>query len=77
MEIQVFAVLDKKEDEWCMVNNKPVDTIECDLSEINHLSLSKRTRTIGIGKNLFKPTLQSWKMVKKEFEKRNQLSKFI
>lgn len=50
--------------------------IECDINDITALSDEKIYRNIGIGKNLYRCTLKSYKAVKKEFAKKGILYRF-
>lgn len=68
MEIQVCGQL--VNGEFIPVGTRGMESAEVELVDINTLSTNKKMRLIGIGKNLYRLTLKSYKQVKKELNKR-------
>lgn len=58
------------------INKKGYEEMEIALEDVNVLSQDKKFRLIGIGKNLYKMTLKSYKKIKKEFIKRGTIYQF-
>ena len=65
-----------KNGEFLLAGTKGCAEIECELNDINHLSLEKSSRMVAIGKNTYRLTLKSYKEVKREFAKRGMLYRF-
>lgn len=68
MEIQVCGQL--VNGEFIPAGTRGMESTEVKLVDINTLSTNKKIRLIGIGKNLYRLTLKSYKQVKKELNKR-------
>ena len=68
MEIQVCGQLFNGK--FISAGTRGMESAEVELVDINTLSTNKKMRLIGIGKNLYRLTLKSYKQVKKELNKR-------
>lgn len=55
-----------------LVNAKGCEEIEFDMMDVGVVSANKSMRLIGIGKNLYKLTMKSYKQLKKELNRRGQ-----
>lgn len=72
MKIQVISQIIKGEE--IPVNAKGCDEMEIDpMNDINAFSFNKEFRCIGIGKNLYRLTLKSYKEIKKYLQKTNSV----
>ena len=70
MKIQIVSQVIKGEE--IPINKKGCDELEIDsLNEINAFSFKKEIRLIGIGKNLYRLSLKSYKELKKYLQKTN------
>lgn len=63
--------------EFVPINAKGYDEIEVEVNDINCLSIAnKQLRLIGLGKNLYKITLKSFKALKKELNRKGLAYRF-
>ena len=70
MKIQIVSQVIKGEE--IPINKKGCDELEINsLNEINAFSFKKEIRLIGIGKNLYRLSLKSYKELKKYLQKTN------
>lgn len=88
MNIQVCEVYDKVDmvdditkkkyfvKKFLRANRNGIAQIECDINDISTFSLDGKNRLIGIGKNLYRLTLKSYKEVKKELNRKGIIYKF-
>ena len=88
MKIQTRKIVEKKEKAFDPITKKPyeytiqyengfVEEKEVDLfNEVNAFSLDKGLRLIGVNKDMYKLTLKSWKVIKKELIKSGLMSRF-
>lgn len=74
MKIQVCNQL--VNGELVPMNTKGCEEIEIELIDINVLSTDKTMRFIGLGKNLYRMTLKSYKELKRELNKRGLMYRF-
>ena len=75
MTCQVVSQLINGEE--VLVNSKMCEDIEIDLNEIGVLSDSSKMRYVGLGKRgIYRLTLKSYKVLKKEFMKRGSIWRF-
>ena len=62
--------------EFLKANRNGIAEVECNINDISTFSLDKRNRLIGVGKNLYRLTLKSYKEVRKELTKKGVLYRF-
>lgn len=74
MKIQVCNQL--VNGELVPMNTKGCEEVEIELVDINVLSTDKSMRLIGLGKNLYRMTLKSYKQLKRELNKRGLMYRF-
>ena len=75
MTCQVVSQLINGEE--VLVNSKMCEDIEIDLNEIGILSDSSKMRYVGLGKRgIYRLTLKSYKVLKKELMKRGSIWRF-
>lgn len=58
------------------MNTKGCEEVEIELVDINVLSTDKSMRLIGLGKNLYKMTLKSYKQLKRELNRKGLMYRF-
>lgn len=70
MKLNIVSQLINGEEE--LMNSKGCEEIDVELADINIVSSNKSIRLIGLGKNLYKLTMKSYKQLKKELNRRGQ-----
>lgn len=72
MKIEVCGKL--VDEEIVLINPKGCEELDIDMSsDINTLSMNKKLRLVGLGKNgLYKMTTKSWKALKKHLNRTGQ-----
>jgi hypothetical protein len=74
--MKIFLASQVINGEYVPMNSKGCEETEIELADVQVLSLDKRMRLVGLGKNLYRMTLKSYKELKQEFNKRGMLYRF-